>query len=95
MSQQFSGEDLEGRLSAQRRVLQWLLRTVEADEEQLERLLAVLEEPFPPADHQEDPGAVPTEAFASQTAYVAECRLLLGSVRERLPQGRDVPFAEG
>jgi hypothetical protein len=81
---ELSNDDLTGRLEAQRRVLQWLLARVDADEAELDRMIEELDEPYPPADHQEDPGAVPTEAFAGFAAYTAEMRLLLEPVRERL-----------
>jgi hypothetical protein len=81
---ELSNDDLTGRLEAQRRVLQWLLGRIEADEGELGRLIEELEEPYPPADHQEDPGAVPTEAFAGFASYTAEMRLLLEPVRDRV-----------
>ena len=81
---ELSNDDLAGRLKAQRRVLRWLLARVEADESELDNLLEELGEPYPPADHQEDPGAVPTEAFAGFAAYTAEIHLLLEPVRDRI-----------
>ena len=86
---ELSNDDLAGRLKAQRRVLQWLLHRVEADESELDRMVEELGEPYPPADHQEDPGAVPTEAFAGFAAYTAELRLLLEPLRDRLRSAKD------
>lgn len=85
---ELSNDDLTGRLEAQRRVLQWLLGRIDADAGELDRMIEELDEPYPPADHQEDPGAVPTEAFAGFAAYTAEMRLLLEPLRDRL-RGRE------
>lgn len=68
-------EELEARLTAQRRILMWLVRELSAD--QTSRLMAELWEPFPPQDGQEDPGAVPVGAFAVEAGYGAEIRMIL------------------
>lgn len=72
-------EELQARLTAQRRVLMWLVKELPAD--QGARLLAELWEPFPPQDAQEDPGAVPVDAFAAAASYTAEIRTILRDVR--------------
>ena len=69
--------DLEARLVAQRRVLQWLVLNSGLEASKLRDLARVLDEPYPPLDHQEDPGAVPTEQFGDMAAYAAEVRLIL------------------
>lgn len=81
MAHAFPPEEIEGRLTAQRRVLQWLLTRAVRSPGELDALLEALDEPFPPADHQEDPGAVPTGAFAQMAAATAEMRLLLEPVK--------------
>lgn len=68
-------EELEARLTAQRRILMWLVQELSA--EQASRLMAELWEPFPPQDGQEDPGAVPVGAFAVEAGYGAEIRMIL------------------
>lgn len=71
-------DDLEGRVMAHRRVIQWLLhRDGGALLHELRDVLGSFEDNIPPLDHQEDPGAVPTAAFGAFAAYTAEMRLLL------------------
>jgi hypothetical protein len=72
-------EALEARLSAHRRVLRLLLSRVGTEER--EEVLALLAEPYPPQDGQEDPGAVPVEEFAAIGAYGAEMRVLREAVK--------------
>ena len=70
---------LEARLSAHRRVLRLLLSRITAEER--EEVLALMGEPYPPQDGQEDPGAVPVEEFAAIAAYGAEMRVLREAVK--------------
>lgn len=70
-------DELEARLTAQRRVLMWLVKELSA--EQAARLMGELWEPFPPQDGQEDPSAVPVGAFAVEAGYGAEIRMILRS----------------
>ena len=78
-----SAAELEGRLSAQRQVIQWLLRRLAQDDASVaDEIMEALNVAWPPQDHQEDPGAVPTEAFASFAAATAEMRLLLQPIKE-------------
>ncbi|KFB10133.1 hypothetical protein [Nitratireductor basaltis] len=73
--------ELEGRLNAQREVLTLLLtRLVEGGDTEL---LATIEGWVDPEDHQEDPGAVPNEAFAAEGAAMLEYRLIAEQVRAR------------
>ncbi|WP_151984282.1 hypothetical protein [Rhizobium sp. EC-SD404] len=81
---------LMGRIEAQRRLLLWLFANFEFERATLEKLLRDMDEPYPPADHQEDPGAVPTAAFAGFAAHAAEMRLLLEPVRHRLADLNDI-----
>lgn len=70
-------EGLQGRLSAHRRMLVWLVKELSA--EQGARLVAALSEPYPPQDGQEDPGAVPVGEFAGTAAYSEELQTILSA----------------
>lgn len=74
-------EQLDARLDAQRRALRWLLARVVTSDELFDDLMANLDQPSIPQDHQEDPGAVPTEAFGAMAAYTAEIRAILDPVK--------------
>lgn len=78
-------DELDARLTAQRRVLMWLVK--ELSPEQAARLMAELWEPFPPQDGQEDPGAVPAGAFAVEAGYGAEIRMILRGLSPPDSQG--------
>lgn len=73
---------LEARLDAQRQMLRWMLQRL--TDEDARHLLDCLGGPFPPQDHQEDPGAVPTDALAAMMAFQREADALLKPLRERL-----------
>ena len=75
--------ELEGRLSAHRKAIQWLLIWAAQQGADMDEMLEHLNDAFPPLDHQEDPGAVPTEAFGEYSAAAAEARLLLEPVKAR------------
>lgn len=81
---------LEARLTAQRRVLMWLISRLGKVEAAC--LLNALWEPFPPQDGQEDPGAVPVDAFALTAAYGEEMRTILRPLADTpapAPSGRE------
>ena len=78
---------LEARLSAQRRVLAWLVS--ELTSEQGARLIAAVAEPYPPQDGQEDPGAVPVVEFAGIAAFSAELRVILSAVTDQQAPAQD------
>jgi len=86
---EMSVAEIEGRLSAQRRVLQWLLVHA-AKDEAVDDLLDCLNESWPPADSQEDPGAVPANGFAVFTAAVEETRLLLEPLKQSRKSAEDM-----
>lgn len=73
---EMSIEELEGRLNAQREVLAGLLAWAKTQQGS-ESMLAALTESWQPKDHQEDPGAVPTSAFAIAGAKEREMRLII------------------
>lgn len=79
---EMSPSEIEGRLAAQRQALQWLLVHVAKDEDAVRDLFDRLNETWPPADAQEDPGAVPTNGFAVFSATTAEMRLLLEPLKQ-------------
>lgn len=81
--------ELEGRLAAQRQLLSWLLARQVQTKEDFADLKSHLDESVPPADHQEDPGAVPTVGHAIQTAAGIEMRALLDPLRARFDDGRE------
>jgi hypothetical protein len=72
---------LDARLDAQRRVLGWVLDRLVTTQQEFDDLIAHLDEPRIPQDHQEDPGAVPTEAFGAMSAFNAEMRAVLDPVK--------------
>ncbi|RYZ11393.1 MAG: hypothetical protein EON61_10190 [Alphaproteobacteria bacterium] len=51
--------------------------------EQFRDLIDNLDQSVIPQDHQEDPGAVPTEAFGSMAAFAAEMRAILDPVKRQ------------
>ena len=76
-------EALDARLDAQRRVLRWILARMITTPEQFKDLIDNLDQSPIPQDHQEDPGAVPTEAFGSMAAFAAEMRAILDPVKRQ------------
>lgn len=74
-------DQIDARLDAQRRALRWLLARVVTTPELFADLIESLDQPSIPQDHQEDPGAVPTEAFGAVAAYTAEIRAILDPVK--------------
>lgn len=82
-----SVEALEARLDAQRKVLHWLLARVVDTPERFDDLIVNLDQPRIPQDHQEDPGAVPTEAFGLMSVFNAEIRAILDPVKRLMATG--------
>ncbi len=87
---ELSNFDLEGRLSAQREILAWLLARTVTSAEALSNLKAHLDQSIPPRDHQEDPGAVPDEGYAALAAAGFEIRALLEPLELKLGHARPV-----
>ncbi len=90
---EMSAAEIEGRLNAQRHALQWLLLHVAKRADDISALLDELNERWPPADAQEDPGAVPTNAFAVFSAATAEMRLLLEPLKREGTSSAEEPAA--
>lgn len=86
---ELSAEELEGRLNAQREVLARLLAWARSQEGS-DGLLTALKESWQAKDHQEDPGAVPTAAFAIEGAKEREMRLIIETA-EAYSGGRAEP----
>jgi hypothetical protein len=78
-----SMEALDARLDAQRRVLRWVLARMITSPAQFKDLIDNLDQSVIPQDHQEDPGAVPTEAFGAMAAFAAEMRAILDPVKRQ------------
>jgi hypothetical protein len=74
-------EELEGRLSAQREILiAFLAAYLSGDSKTLS---ARLRDETVFMDGEEDPGVVPSEAFAFEEARSAEIRAILGAAQAR------------
>lgn len=75
-----SDEEYEGRLNAHRELLTSLLSTLAAMDP---RLLSSLEEETAVLDGEEDPGVMPSAAFAAANAMSEETRSILRAAAER------------
>ncbi|SDH17124.1 hypothetical protein [Pelagibacterium luteolum] len=84
MPGELSATDLEGRLTAHRQILTWLLGRIVVSPDDLKDLKAELDVKLPPPDHQEDPGAIPTIGHAVQTAAGLEARVLIEHLQATL-----------
>ncbi|MBR0557941.1 hypothetical protein J5J10_19805 [Ciceribacter sp. L1K23] len=78
-------EELEGRLNAQREVLISLLAMIMKDRPPPD--LRWLEDDAVPRNGEEDPGVVPSVAFATQGAMATEMRAILDAARSRANAG--------
>lgn len=93
-----SPEELEGRLNGQRQVLALILAWLRSRGEGYDELLSLMQD-LCTSDQQEDPGAVPTAAFAIEGARITEIRQILEeaesactALKERAArQGRSSP----
>lgn len=73
-------ETLEGHLIAQRKLLAMIIAEL-AEQGGETRIWDFLEERSVMQDHQEDPGAVPTEALAIEAAVAEEMSLIADAAR--------------
>lgn len=71
-------ESLEGRLMAHRKLIAMILSTLRDSPE----LWSKIEDRLEVRDHEEDPGVIPSEAFAIEAALADEIRLVLRTARE-------------
>jgi hypothetical protein len=83
-------DELEGRLSAQREILTALLAAFLSGDSKT--LNARLKDETIFMDGEEDPGVVPSEAFAFEAARAAEIRAILQAAKARAAaEGKGVP----
>lgn len=78
-----TSEEIEGRLNAQREALAFLFALAFDREEDFERLWRLLEERFQFQNNQEDPGVLPSRAFAIEGAMMREFRQIAEDARAR------------
>ena len=78
-----TNEEIEGRLNAQREALAFLFALAFDQEEDFERLWRLLEERFQFQNNQEDPGVLPSRAFAIEGAMMREFRQIAEDARAR------------
>ena len=78
-----TNEEIEGRLNAQREALAFLFAFAFDQEEEFERLWRLLEERFQFQNNQEDPGVLPSRAFAIEGAMMREFRQIAEDARAR------------
>jgi hypothetical protein len=72
---------LEARVNAHRHLLTWLVSALPSDVGA--QMLTALDEPYPPQDGQEDPGAVPVDEFGATAAFSAEVRSIIEPLKHR------------
>ncbi len=84
-----SPEELEARIHAQREMLVALVAFVAASVPEADRLWTELEQALPLQNHQEDPGAITSSAFAVAGATALEYAALLEGARLRCEAQRD------
>jgi hypothetical protein len=82
---ELSNLELEGRLNAQREVLGMLIARIATDDG---RLLDALRGTIAVQNHQEDPGALPHQAYAVEAAMMREFELILEIAARHGPTGR-------
>lgn len=77
-------EELEGRLNAHRELMITWLAAMMGGEETTKALLGRLSEDATFKDHEEDPGIVPGEGLAIESAAARETHSILEAARARL-----------
>jgi hypothetical protein len=86
-----TNEEIEGRLIAQREVLRVLLQRM-LGYSGASQLVSELEELLDVQNHQEDPGALPSKAFAVEGAKLRELELILeGAIPRAAGRPRRTP----
>lgn len=84
-------QNVEFQLAAQREILIALLSAMVRHEDLWPEISRVLDEVRIVQDHEEDPGIVPSEAFARQNAVTAEITDILRAATMRAALDPDVP----
>ncbi|WP_331376654.1 hypothetical protein [Sinorhizobium chiapasense] len=80
-------ENIEFRLAAHREILVAVLSALAKNDDAWSKINGILEEELIVQDHEEDPGIVPSEAFARQNAMTAEISSILQDARARAAGG--------
>ncbi|MFD2346679.1 hypothetical protein GHK62_16780 [Sinorhizobium terangae] len=80
-------ESTEFRLAAQREILVAVLSALAKNDDAWREINRILEEELIVQDHEEDPGIVPSEAFARQNAVTAEISSILQDASARAARG--------
>lgn len=76
-------EDLEFRLAAHREILVAVLAALARHDDVWTEVRRALDQALVVQDHEEDPGIVPSEAFARQNAMIAEITSMLQDAATR------------
>ncbi|MER8762150.1 MULTISPECIES: hypothetical protein [unclassified Mesorhizobium] len=86
-------EEIEGRLNAQRETLALVVALLASKGTAPERIWAELEARFQFQNSQEDPGVLPSRAFAIEAAKMREFKLIAEEAQARNAEwnGRDKP----
>ncbi|MBP1884396.1 hypothetical protein [Sinorhizobium mexicanum] len=80
-------ENIEFRLAAHREILVAILSALAKNDDAWLKINRILEEELIVQDHEEDPGIVPSGAFARQNAMAAEMSSILEDARARATDG--------
>ncbi|WP_292422786.1 hypothetical protein [Mesorhizobium sp.] len=92
---ELTNEEIEGRLNAQRETLALVVALL-AGLDKSERIWAELEARFQFQNNQEDPGALPSRAFAIESAMMREFKLIFEEARARKAEwNADKPSTRG
>ena len=83
---QIPAEEVEGRLNALRAVTTLLLAEIARTSGNTERLFERIEDELQFQNHQEDPGALPSTAFAIEAAMAGELRMVVDEASALLAQ---------
>jgi hypothetical protein len=87
---QIPAEEVEGRLNALRTITAQLLAEVARISGNSERLFERIEEELQFQNHQEDPGALPSQAFAIEAATTGELKIIADKARALLAELKPV-----
>ncbi|MER8827749.1 hypothetical protein NKH73_06805 [Mesorhizobium sp. M0938] len=86
---QLPNEEIEGRLNAQRETLSLIVALLAGLDASSERIWAELEARFQFQNNQEDPGVLPSSAFAIESAMMREFKLIVDEARVRKAEWND------
>ncbi|WP_292501248.1 hypothetical protein [Mesorhizobium sp.] len=86
---ELTNEEIEGRLNAQRETLSLVVALLAGLDATSEQVWAELEARFQFQNNQEDPGALPSSAFAIESAMMREFKLIADEARARKTEWND------